>query len=93
MFCATMAPATATTRKATWSDENNPQGRWRAYSYEELTAKDKTNLDIFWLKDDSLEDTESLPPPKVLAAEIVEQLEVALEEFRSVEGVLSGNGD
>lgn len=60
------------------------QGRWRSFSYEELIARDKTNLDIFWLKDDSLEDTENLPPPEVLAQEIVEQLEVALEEFRSV---------
>ena len=53
---------------------------------------DKTNLGIFWLKDESLEDTENLPPPSVLAAEIVEQLEAALEEFRSVEEVLNGNG-
>jgi hypothetical protein len=43
---------------------------------------------IFWLKDDSLEDTENLPPPEVLAAEIVEQLEAALEEFRGVEEAL-----
>ncbi len=92
-FIALYKPKNRNTRKATWSDENNPQGRWRAYGYEELIARDKTNLDIFWLKDDSLEDTENLPPPDVLASEIVEQLEVALEEFRSVEGVLSGNGD
>ena len=45
-----------------------------------------------WLKDDSLEDTENLPPPEVLAQEIVEQLEAALEEFRGVEAVLQGNG-
>ena len=90
-FIVLYKPKSRSTRKATWS-EDNPQGRWRAYSYEELTARDKTNLDIFWLKDDSLEDTENLPPPEVLAAEIVEQLEVALEEFRSVEGVLSSDG-
>ena len=90
-FIALYKPKNRNARKATWS-EDNPQGRWRAYSYEELTARDKTNLDIFWLKDDSLEDTENLPPPEVLAAEIVEQLEVALEEFRSVEGVLSSDG-
>ena len=89
-FIALYKPKGRRKRKATWS-EDNPQGRWRAYSYKELIARDKTNLDIFWLKDDSLEDTENLPPPEVLAAEVVEQLEVALEEFRSVEDVLSDN--
>ncbi|MCP3662694.1 MAG: SAM-dependent DNA methyltransferase, partial [Gammaproteobacteria bacterium] len=79
-------------RRATWKEETG-EGRWRSYSYDELVARDKTNLDIFWLKDDSLEDTENLPPPAVLAQEIVEQLEAALEEFRSVEEVLSSNGD
>lgn len=75
-------------RKATWSEKKS-EGRWRAFDYDELVARDKTNLDIFWLKDESLEDTENLPPPEVLAAEIVEQLEAALEEFRSVEVVLN----
>ncbi len=75
-------------RKATW-DEKNGEGRWRSYSYDEVIAHDKTNLDIFWLKDDSLEDTENLPTPDVLAAEIVDQLEAALEEFRSVAEVLT----
>ena len=74
-------------RKPTWNEESG-DGRWRAYSYDDVVARDKTNLDIFWLKDDALEDTENLPPPEVLAAEIVEQLEAALEEFRSVEEVL-----
>jgi len=73
----------------------NPKknGRWKSFKYDELIARDKTNLDIFWLKDDSLEDTENLPAPEVLAQEIVEQLEAALEEFRSVEDVLAGNDD
>lgn len=62
--------------------------RWKSYNYDELVARDKTNLDIFWLKDDALEDTENLPAPDILAAEIVEQLEAALEEFRSVENAL-----
>jgi type I restriction enzyme M protein len=68
------------------------ESRWRSYTYDELIARDKTNLDIFWLKDESLEDTDNLPAPAVLAAEIVEQLEAALEEFRAVEEVLVGNG-
>ncbi len=41
------------------------KSRWRSFSYEELIARDKTNLEIFWLKDESLEDTENLPPPEV----------------------------
>lgn len=68
--------------------ETETNERWKVYSYDELIARDKTNLDIFWLKDDSLEDTENLPTPEVLAAEIVEQLEAALGEFRAVEEAL-----
>jgi len=58
--------------------------RFRRFTYEELVARDKLNLDIFWLKDDSLEDIDSLPDPDVLAAEIVENLAAALEQFRTV---------
>jgi len=47
-------------------------------------ARDKINLDIFWLKDDALEDPDLLPPPHEIAAEIVENLEAALERFRKV---------
>ena len=62
--------------------------RFRRFSYEELAVRDKLNLDLFWLKDDSLEDLENLPSPDVLAAEIVENLEAALEQFRVFETVL-----
>ncbi|MDH5190056.1 MAG: hypothetical protein OEW89_02275 [Gammaproteobacteria bacterium] len=71
--------------------ESKKNERWKSFTYDELIARDKTNLDIFWLKDDSLEDTENLPAPDILAQEIVEQLEAALEEFRSVEEVLPSN--
>ena len=70
-------------RAATWSSEN-PDGRWRAYSYDELVARDKTSLDIFWLKDDSLADSDNLPAPGVIAQEIVEDLQAALEQFRLI---------
>ena len=70
-------------REPTWS-EDNPEGRWRAYDYEELVARDKASLDIFWLRDESLSDTENLPPPDVIAQEIVEDLEAALEQFREI---------
>jgi len=49
-----------------------------------LIARDKASLDIFWLKDDSLEDSDNLPEPGILAAEIVEDLEAALEQFREI---------
>jgi type I restriction enzyme M protein len=66
---------------------------WKSFTYGELIVRDKTNLDIFWLKDKSLEDTENLFPPDVLAQEIVEQLEATLEEFRNVEELLAnGSG-
>jgi type I restriction enzyme M protein len=58
--------------------------RFRAFTYDELVQRDKANLDIFWLKDESLEDSENLPAPEVLAAEIVENLESALEQFRAI---------
>ena len=58
--------------------------RFKCFSYDELVKRDKLNLDIFWLKDESLEDIDSLPAPEVIAAEIVENLEAALEQFRAV---------
>jgi type I restriction enzyme M protein len=68
--------------------ERRETERFRRFSYDELAARDKLNLDIFWLKDDSLEDLENLPAPEVLAAEIVENLEAALEQFRAVSAEL-----
>lgn len=58
--------------------------RFRRFTYEELIARDKLNLDIFWLKDNSATDPDSLPSPDEIAAEIVVGLEEALEKFRSV---------
>jgi len=65
-------------------------GRWRAYSYDQLIARDKASLDIFWLRDDSLADSDNLPPPEVIAQEIVDDLEAALEQFRLIAGDLNG---
>jgi type I restriction enzyme M protein len=70
--------------------EGGAEGRWRAYTYEELVARDKASLDIFWLKDESLTDSDNLPPPEVIAQEIVENLEAALEQFRLIAGDLAG---
>jgi type I restriction enzyme M protein len=59
--------------------------RFKCYEYDDLIERDKTNLDIFWLKDDSLEDTENLPEPDILASDIVENLGAALEQFRGIQ--------
>jgi type I restriction enzyme M protein len=82
-FVACYNPANRHERTPTWSEEA-PEGRWRAFPYEELIARDKVNLDIFWLRDESLEETANLPDPDVLAAEIVDDLEAALEQFRAI---------
>ncbi|MBS0442492.1 MAG: SAM-dependent DNA methyltransferase, partial [Proteobacteria bacterium] len=58
--------------------------RFRRFEVDDLLARDKLNLDIFWLKDDSLDDVDSLPAPDVIAAEIVENLQAALEAFQTV---------
>jgi len=70
-------------RIKTWSEEN-PEGRWRKFTYEELIARNKTSLDIFWLRDKSLTDLDSLDDPDVLAQEIVENLESGLESFCAI---------
>nr|HMD80944.1 N-6 DNA methylase [Anaerolineales bacterium] len=81
-------PKNRNKRKATWTEEN-PEGRWRSFTYDELMARDKVNLDIFWLRDESLEDSANLPSPDVLALEIVEDLKAALSQFESIEEELS----
>lgn len=75
-------------RTETWSEEN-PDGRWKKYSYNEIISRDKTNLDIFWIKDKSLADLDNLPEPDILAAEIIENLESGLESFKEIIDVLS----
>ena len=82
-FVTRYNPANRHARKPTWSDKK-PDGRWRAYDYGELIARDKSSLDIFWLKDDSLEDSANLPDPDIIAQEIVDDLEAALEQFRLI---------
>ncbi|MCY3561837.1 MAG: class I SAM-dependent DNA methyltransferase [bacterium] len=59
-----------------------PSERFKRFTYDELLARDKVSLDIFWLRDDSLTDTDNLPPPAVLAAEIAEDLQAALQEIQ-----------
>lgn len=74
-------------RQPTWSEEN-PSGRWRAYSYEELLQSDKVSLDIFWVKDESLEGAEHVPDLDIIAAEIIEDLRSALAQFEEIQADL-----
>ena len=74
-------------RTETWSEEN-PDGRWRRFLVEEIFSRDKTSLDIFWIKDKSLTDLDNLPPSDVLADEILENLQCALESFGSLKSRL-----
>jgi type I restriction enzyme M protein len=71
-------------RKATWDATTSPEGRWRSYDFDELMARDKASLDVFWLKDKSLTDLDNLPEPDELAEEIIENLEAGLASFRAV---------
>jgi type I restriction enzyme M protein len=66
--------------------------RFHRFTYDELVARDKASLDLFWLRDESLEDTDNLPPPGVIAAEIVEDLQAALAEFAELADALQNIG-
>lgn len=64
--------------------------RFKRLTYDDIMARDKVNLDVTWLKDESLDDIESLPEPIVIAAEIVENLRAALDQFEDVAAKLNG---
>ena len=82
-FVENYRPSKRHLRKPSWT-ESTPEGRWRSYDYEDLMKRDKVNLDIFWLKDDSLEDSADLPAPDILAQEIADDLQTALELFTAI---------
>ncbi|MFS8104053.1 type I restriction-modification system subunit M [Lentzea alba] len=62
--------------------------RFRPFTYDDLIARDKVNLDITWLRDESLEDTDNLPAPHLIAREIIEDLTAALVELEAVAAAL-----
>jgi type I restriction enzyme M protein len=76
-FVSCYLPAQARSKRA-------PSERWKPFAYDELVGRDKVNLDIAWLRDESLEDADNLPAPDVIAREIVEDLSAALVEFEAV---------
>lgn len=72
--------------------ERKPKERFKSFTYDELVKRDKASLDIFWLKDESLEDSATLPDPDVIAAEIVEDLQAALDDFALIAADLKKSG-
>ena len=64
--------------------ERKETERFKSFAYDDLLKRDKVSLDIFWLKDESLEDSANLPDPDVIAAEIAEDLQAALEQFTQI---------
>jgi type I restriction enzyme M protein len=64
--------------------ERKESERFKDFAYDDLLRRDKVNLDILWLRDESLEDSANLPDPDVLVLEIAEELEAALEKFAAI---------
>ena len=87
-FIACYNPLNRNERKEGWNEATNPESRWRKFSYEQIIARDKTSLDIFWLKDKSLADLDNLPEPDELALEIIDNLEAGLNSFREIAAAL-----
>lgn len=87
-FVACYRPGDIHNRKQTWSEKKNPEGRWRSFTFEEIAARDKCSLDLFWLRDESLEDSASLPDPNILAQEIADDLRSALAQIEDILGDL-----
>jgi type I restriction enzyme M protein len=67
--------------------------RWRSFAHDELVTRDKVNLDIHWLRDESLEDVDALPAPEIIAREIVEDLTAALVQFEAGASALESLAD
>ena len=96
-FVTCYRPGARNRRRATWS-ARKPDGRWRSYPYREVVGRDKISLDLFWLRDESLEDASDLPEPHVLAREIADDLRSALQQMEDIledleAGAASGGGE
>lgn len=77
-------PANRYERRETWSEEN-PEGRFRKFSIEEVKKRDKISLDIFWIQDKTLADFDNLPTSDELAVDIIENLQSALDSFKELQ--------
>jgi type I restriction enzyme M protein len=83
-FIACYNPSNRHKRKETYNTDKNPDGRWRKFTYDEIIARDKTSLDITWIKDKSLADLDNLPDPEEIAEDIIENIESGLESFKEI---------
>ena len=88
-FVECYKPANRHTRKETFDTDSNPDGRRRKFTYDEIVARDKTSLDVTWVKDQSWADLDNLPDPDILAADIIENIESALSNFKAMQSGLS----
>jgi type I restriction enzyme M protein len=77
-------PKAAQQRRPTNRFNRVESERFKCFTYDELLKRDKVNLDIFWLKDGALEDSANLPAPEIIAQEISDDLEAALEQFGTI---------
>jgi type I restriction enzyme M protein len=82
-FVSLYNPENRHERTATWSEEN-PEGRWRPYTYEEILRRESANLDLSWIRDKSLEYSTDLEDPDIIAEEIADDLQAALEQFATI---------
>jgi type I restriction enzyme M protein len=87
-FVVCYSPKSRKKRIETWS-EDNPEGRWRKFSYADIISRDKASMDIFWLKDDNLVDIDNLPEPDDLINDIIENIESALANFKTIRDSIS----
>ena len=77
-------------RKEIYNADTNPEGRWRKFTYDEIIERDKTSLDISWIKDKSLTDLDNLPDPDLLANDIIENLKSGIESFEEIMLTING---
>lgn len=89
-FVAAYRPGEPRASRVESEDENGP---FRKFSYEDLIARDKVNLDITWMKDPALDDADSGLSPEEIAEEIVRDLQSALIEFTAIARSLGGEVD
>jgi len=89
-FISCYNPLSRHKRTETYNSDTNPEGSWRKFTYDEIISRDKTSLDIIWIKDKSLADLDNLPDPDILAGEIIDNLEAGIESFKEIMETING---